>query len=178
MPAVRLETDRLLLRQLENEDAGSLHAALSDPAVMHWWSSGPHTTLAQSEAYVARNAEISDSWRCWAITERGGEALGWVVLIAKRPGVQEIGYILRSDCWGRGYAREAVDRVICHAFNDLGQRRIAADTDPDNVASIRLLQSLGFQREGYLRGEWETHIGIRDSVIFGLLREDKKPGLT
>lgn len=178
MPAVRLETDRLVLRQLENEDAPALHPALSDPAVMHWWSSGPHTTLAQSEAYVARNAEISESWRCWAITERGGEALGWVVLIGKRPGVQEVGYILRRDCWGRGYAREAVHRVICHAFDDLGQRRIAADTDPENAASIRLLQSLGFQREGYLKGEWETHIGIRDSLIFGLLREDRIAGLT
>ena len=51
-------------------------------------------------------------------------------------------------------------------------RRVMADTDPDNVASIRLLEKLGFQKEGRLRGEWEIHIGIRDSLIFGLLREE------
>ena len=47
-----------------------------------------------------------------------------------------------------------------------------ADTDPDNVGSIKLLEKLGFQKEGHLRSEWETHIGVRDSLIFGLLREE------
>ena len=45
-----------------------------------------------------------------------------------------------------------------------------ADTDPENSGSIALLERLGFQYEGRLRGEWETHIGVRDSLIFGLLQ--------
>lgn len=139
---------------------------------MRWWSSGPHATLAETRAYVARNAELSDGWRCWAITEDGRQALGWVVLIARRPGVNEIGYILRRDRWGRGYAREAVSAIVSHAFSEPALRRISADTDPDNRPSVRLLESLGFVREGVLRGEWETHIGIRDSLMFGLLREE------
>ncbi len=55
---------------------------------------------------------------------------------------------------------------------NLSARRVMADTDPDNIGSIKLLEKLGFQREGYLREEWETHIGVRDSLIFGLLRNE------
>ena len=55
---------------------------------------------------------------------------------------------------------------------DNGARRVFADTDPENDASIALLQRLGFRREGVLRAEWETHIGVRDSVILGLLKDE------
>jgi ribosomal-protein-alanine N-acetyltransferase len=97
-----------------------------------------------------------------------------VILIDGKPDVKEIGYILRRDQWGTGIAREAVTRVIDHGFGEMGLRRIFADTDPENPGSIGLLERLGFQREGRLRGEWETHIGVRDSLIYGLLRDDWK----
>ena len=47
--------------------------------------------------------------------------------------------------------------------------KAVADTDPDNIGSNRLLERLGFKLEGHLRAEWETHIGVRDSLIWGLL---------
>lgn len=53
-----------------------------------------------------------------------------------------------------------------------GQRRVFADTDPDNRFSVGLLTKMGFVLEGHLRAEWETHIGVRDSLIFGLLRDE------
>lgn len=166
-------TNRLVLRAIRADDAASLHIALSDEVVMTWWSSGPHTELSQSEVYVAFNARQENGFRCWAITAQDDLALGWVILIEKRPGVQEIGYILRRDRWGRGYAIEAAAAVIDYAFDVLDTRRIYADTDPDNAASIALLKSLRFVAEGRLREEWETHIGVRDSFIFGLLRSDR-----
>jgi len=83
----------------------------------------------------------------------------------------EIGYLLVRREWGKGYAGEAVSALLDQLF-DGGARRVFADTDPDNDASIRLLQRLGFRREGVLRGEWETHIGVRDSVILGLLKDE------
>jgi [ribosomal protein S5]-alanine N-acetyltransferase len=172
VPVPVLKSQRLTLRQIVAEDAPALHHALSDAVLMTWWSSGPHQTLAETEAYVRRNAEENAGFQCWAITHEGDEALGWVVLIEKRPQVQEVGYILRRDQWGHGFAREAVARVIDYAFVGSGARRIFADTDPDNQASIKLVKSLGFRLEGHLRGEWETHIGVRDSLIFGLLREE------
>ncbi|MFM9976790.1 MAG: GNAT family N-acetyltransferase [Sphingomonadaceae bacterium] len=167
--APTLRTERLVLRQLLAADAEALNAAMSDAMLMTWWSSAPHETLAQTEAYVARNAELRDGWRCWAITTDGAQALGWVVLIEKRAGVHEVGYILARTAWGKGLAREAVGMVVDHAFEVLRLRRVFADVDPDNAGSIRLLEALGFEREGCLRAEWETHIGVRDSLIFARL---------
>lgn len=173
MSAPTLITARLILRQLRPGDAEALFAALSDADLMTWWSSGPHQSLAETEAYVTRNAAEGQGWLCWAITVAGDDlALGWVILMDGKPGVGEIGYILRRDRWGSGIAREAVARVVEYGFTDGGLRRIFADTDPENAGSIALLGHLRFQREGHLRGEWETHIGVRDSLIFGLLKSE------
>jgi len=174
MPAPTLTTARLVLRHLraDKAEAEALFAVLSDPQVMIWWSSGPHQSLAETSDYVARNSAEEEDWLCWAITAGDDVALGWVILMDGKPGVGEIGYILRRDKWGSGIAREAVSRVIDHGFGDLELRRIFADTDPENAGSIALLERLGFQYEGQLRGEWETHIGVRDSLIYGLLRDE------
>jgi len=55
---------------------------------------------------------------------------------------------------------------------DLKLRKIFADVDPDNMASVGLLKKMGFEQEAHLREEWETHIGVRDSLIFCLLRSE------
>lgn len=173
MGAPTLTTERLVLRQIRIDDAPELFPALSDADQMRWWSSGPHGALAETEAYLVFNAAEDQDHLCWAIT-RGGDdaALGWVILMEKRTDVAEIGYILRRDAGRRGFARESVSAVIDFAFSTLCLRRISADVDPDNAASLALLERLGFQREGLLREEWETHIGVRDSLIYGLLRDD------
>lgn len=174
MPAPTLTTARLVLRQLREDDADALFPVLSDPEVMIWWSSGPHASSAETADYVKGNASEGQGHVCWAITAGDDVALGWVILIDGRPQVKEVGYILHRDQWGKGIAREAVARVIDYGFDALELRRIFADTDPENRGSIGLLERLGFQREGRLRGEWETHIGVRDSLIYGLLRDEWK----
>ncbi len=172
MTAPNLTTPRLNLRQLQLSDAPSLHIALSDDEVMKWWSSPAHQSFGETEAYVAENAALSDGWVCWAIIAEDDEALGWVVLIRKRTDVWEIGYILRRSAWGKGYGKEAVSAILTYAFTKMGSRRIFADTDPENAGSIKLLKLLDFVHEGHLRGEWNTHMGVRDSLIFGLLRDE------
>ncbi|WP_374525060.1 GNAT family N-acetyltransferase [Sphingopyxis sp.] len=173
--APTLRTDRLVLRQLRGEDGAALYPVLSDPEVMIWWSSGPHASLAETADYVKINAAEGQGYSCWAITAGDDVALGWVMLIDGKPGVKEIGYILHRDYWGRGMAAEAVARVIDHGFGELRLRRIFADSDPENRGSVALLDRLGFQYEGRLRGEWKTHIGVRDSLIYGLLHDEWAP---
>lgn len=174
MPAPTLTTERLVLRQLRQDDAEALFPILSDANVMTWWSSGPHSSPAETADYIRHNAAEGQGHLCWAITAGDDIARGWVILTDRRPGVAEIGYILGRDHWGGGIAREAVGRVIEYGFAEGGPRRIFADTDPENAPSIALLERLGFQREGLLRSEWETHIGVRDSSIFGLLRGEER----
>jgi RimJ/RimL family protein N-acetyltransferase len=170
--APTLASERLILRQLKLDDAPALFDVLSDDEVMRYWSSGPHAHIEETKSYIAWNAEIDSDHVCWAITLDEKVALGWVILLPHRKDSFELGYILGRSHWGKGYAYEAACMALDHAFVNLAARRVMADTDPDNIGSIRLLEKLGFQREGYLREEWETHIGTRDSLIFGILRSE------
>lgn len=165
-----LESARLVLRPRRPDDAEALHRIYSDVDLMHWWSHGPHATLDETRE---RMAAKSPEWRCWSITMAGEDtAIGFVAACEKRQGdVTEIGYALARAHWGSGLAAEAVSRVIDQVFAE-GQRRVFADTDPENAGSRALLERLGFKLEGYLRAEWETHIGVRDTTLYGLLRDE------
>lgn len=172
---VRILLERLLLRPLRWDDAESLHIALSDPEVMRYWSSGPSDNAKATHSYIAGNMPDGE-YPSLAIVERSAgdnaPAIGWVMLSKSREGIGEIGYILRADKWRQGYGCEAVTAMIAHGFDAMGYRKIIADVDPDNAPSLRMLDKLGFQREGVLRAHWETHIGIRDSVMLGLLKSE------
>lgn len=163
-------TPRLRLRARVADDAEALFPAMSDPALMTWWSRGPYASVAELRASLTPGA---GGYRTWAITRDGDDrALGFVAAIEKRQGgVSEIGYLLTHEAQGHGFAREAVAGVVSQLFAE-GQRRVFADCDPDNRASILLLERLGFQLEGRLRAEWHTHIGVRDSLIYGLLAQE------
>ncbi|WP_277978733.1 GNAT family N-acetyltransferase [Sphingomonas phyllosphaerae] len=166
----RLATARLVLRARVPDDAEALFAAMGDATAMTWWSHAPAESVAAlRERFIARD---DGSWRTWAVTHADDDvAIGFVAAGEKRAGVVEIGYLLVPAAQRRGYAREAVGAVIGQLFAE-GYRRVFADTDPANVGSNRLLEALGFRREGLLRAEWETHIGVRDTVLWGLLRDE------
>lgn len=164
-------SERLVMRPQTVADAEALHEAYADEALMTWWSSGPHETVAKTQRYLADRTMPGD-WRGWVMVERAsGAVIGTLAAHDTRHRVAEIGYLLIRRYWGRGYAREGVTRLIDLLFAE-GNRRIVADTDPDNDGSNRLLEQLGFTCEGRLRAEWETHIGVRDSFIWGLLRDE------
>ncbi len=164
-----LDAPGVVLRPLEIADAISLFPAHGDPQAHHFWSSPALSSAEETARYIEQTINMPGA-HVWAITEDGGEALGRIALFVVRDGVGEIGIILRREAQGRGLAAKALNLVIDHGFNDLGLHRIAADIDPDNSASISLFLRAGFQREGLLRGNWKTHLGIRDSVIMARLR--------
>lgn len=168
-----METARLRIRPMTVGDAEAMHVIYGDEEAMRWWSHPPHSSLDETRAKLAKNTAATD-WRAWAITLTGDDtAIGQLAAHEKRQGrVIEIGYSLARTHWGKGYAREAVSRLLDLLFREEGNRRVFADTDPDNTGSNNLLESLGFIREGVLRGEWETHLGVRDSFIWGMLAEE------
>jgi ribosomal-protein-alanine N-acetyltransferase len=88
----------------------------------------------------------------FAVTDgRGDEVLGTCDIRFPLPGVGEIGYLLRPGARGRGTMTRAVRLCVAWAFADLGLVRVQAFVSPDNARSIRLLERLGFAREGLLR---------------------------
>jgi len=169
-----MATARLVLRQLRADDADALHPMLSD-AEANLYGTHPATTSIEETREQMAKRVADTGWRGWAITLKGDDtAIGTVASYEKRQGkVTEIGYMLSRAQWGHGYATEAVAALIDLLFTE-GQRRVFADTDPDNAASIAVCKRLGFTLEATLRAEWETHIGVRDSLIWGLLEHEWK----
>lgn len=172
-----LHTERLVLRPMRQDDAEALHPMYSDVEANTYGSHPATTTIEESRERLAK-ALADTAWRAWAITLKGDDTalgtalIGTVASYEKRQGkVTEIGYILSRQYWGRGYVTEAVTALIDQLFAE-GQRRVFADTDPDNAPSIAVLKRLGFTLEATLRGEWETHIGVRDSLIWGMLEDE------
>ena len=169
-----LPTERLVLRAVTENDASALFAIFSDDAVMRYWSRPPMTSIEDARALVT---EIEAHWRSrtlfqWGVTERmGGSLIGTCTIYGwnRTHARAELGYALRKDRWGRGLATEAVRAVLDFAFGPMGLHRVGADTDPRNEASARLLERLGFQREGMQR-ETYHHLGEwADSALWGLL---------
>lgn len=166
-----LSAPGIVLRPLAVTDAEALFAAHGDETTHHFWSSPAHKSIEQTRAYIADTLAIKGA-HAWAITADGGEALGRVALFVLRDGVGEFGIIMRRDATGRGLASKAIELASDYAFGPLGLHRLMADIDPDNNASLSLFLRAGFQREGMLRGNWKTHLGVRDSVIMGKVKEE------
>jgi len=175
-PVPTYETDRLLMRGIRQDDAEALFPALSDAANMRYWSRGPMQTVADVHDYLAWNA-LGDGCQCWAVERKTApdQALGWVILMDKDDSQAEIGFMFRPDAQGQGIAFEAAAKMLDHALNVRCFRRVWADVDPDNQASINLIERLGLTYEGRLKGNWSTHIGVRDSLIYGIAVPENGP---
>jgi RimJ/RimL family protein N-acetyltransferase len=166
-----LQAHAAVLRPLDIADARALFAAHGDPGAHRFWSSPAHASVDETERYLADTLAMTGA-HAWAITEAGGEALGRIALFVLRDGVGEIGVIVRRDAQGRGLASKALKLVTDFGFKTLALHRIYSDIDPDNSASIALFLRAGYAREALLRGNWKTHLGVRDSVIMAKLRAD------
>lgn len=165
-----------LLRPLDPvRDGPALHAIFGDEASCRYLAR-PHfasvaETIAQLKAWGGPEDDTS-----WAVVESAdGPALGRVSLYTHGRDIWEAACMIAPSSRGRNLAARALSQAIDIVFEKKGARRIFADCDPDNIASIRTFEKLGFGREGTLRGTWETHLGLRDSVILGLLRDDPRP---
>jgi ribosomal-protein-alanine N-acetyltransferase len=163
----------LHLRPLRLSDAAAWHAYLTDPSVIEH-TSFPEFDLAGVEAMVSRQLDgyaVATSCR-WAVADSGDTLVGtcgfssWSLPHSHA----ELAYDLHPGFWGRGLMRGAVRRVLSWAFEGAGFNRVHAYVMTTNAPSIRLLEAVGFSREGTLR-QFRVARGVaRDFFIYALLR--------
>lgn len=177
-----LETARLRLRPVRRaDDAGDLLGVFGDAEAMRYWSHLPLPDLGAAGAYVSKMEEgfAARTLFQWVVADAGSDHLmGTVTLFCwdRDNRRAEVGYVLSRAHWGRGYAQEAVRAALRFAFTAMDVWRVEADVHPDNAASLRLLERLGFRREGYLRTRWWVGGEPSDSVVLGLLRDEFDEG--
>jgi RimJ/RimL family protein N-acetyltransferase len=129
-----IETERLVVRPLEEADRPAVLAAWLDPA---------------NERAPGQPEEKVRAWAAgvpWGIFEKStGEYVGDCSLFfADEHGEWELAYGVNRDRWGHGYATEAARACVAHGFDELGLEKIVADVDPENAASVRVLEKCGF----------------------------------
>jgi RimJ/RimL family protein N-acetyltransferase len=177
MPALlpTIDTARLRLRPMLDADIPAHYAVFSDPEVARYWSREPWTDIAQAEESlraIMAGCEDGSEARFGIELLATGELIGNVGLhhFFAQNRRCEIGYALASQHWGQGYATEALRAAIRHGFDALDLNRIEADIDPRNIGSARVLEKLGFRKEGYMPERWIVFGEFADTVNYGLLK--------
>ena len=160
---------------MDERDAAAHYAVFSDPEVARYWSSGPWTALDQAREHIAGvlAAYADGSGMRLGIELRAtGELIGSASLhrFVDASRRCELGYALTRAHWGRGYVSEALRALLNFGFSALDLNRVEADIDPRNDASARVLDKLGFQKEGYMPERWIVQGEPADTVYYGLLR--------
>jgi RimJ/RimL family protein N-acetyltransferase len=146
----RLVTDRLVLRRSRPEDAETISAYRSDPAVhsqQGWERTDPDGVRADIEEMATRTPGEPGGWVQFSLEDRDGRLVGDVGISPAdgEPGVVKVGYTVAPAFQGRGYATEAVGALVAYAFDTLGADVVRAYASADNAPSIRVAEKVGLQ---------------------------------
>ncbi len=171
-------TARLRLRPFAMTDCNEVHRYASDPEVTRYLSWGPNT-VAETREFVAGAIEraadpAGTDVELVIIDSARGEVVGGCGLLCRRPQYREyeMGYCLRKSVWGCGIATEATRALAAFGFSTLDAHRIFGLVDGENPGSGRVLETLGFQREGLLRRDSLKDGVWRDTLIYGMLQDE------
>ncbi|MGL5811609.1 MAG: GNAT family N-acetyltransferase, partial [Nocardioides sp.] len=165
------------LREFDDADLAEVHALVSDDRVTTWLSfdaKTPEQTAELLGGILERQAARPRSEYYLAIgaAARRGEILGFVRLGLGGVRAADLGYAVRPEFQRQGVARAAATAMLDFSFHQLGLHRVTANIGPTNAASIRLVRSLGFTREGTIRDHVYTDGAWRDSDSYSLLEHE------
>lgn len=171
-----LKTERLLLRRVTEKDAGVLFKCYSDPEVMKYMA----TPLDDEESITGVLEDYIDGFTegsnmIWAVTVRGTAAFAGTAGFEEfsfLDGKAEIGFSLLSSHQGAGFMHEALREILRFGFHDMLLNRIFAAVVPENTSSVKLLEKLGFQREGHMKQSIFFNGHYHDEMILALLNPE------
>jgi [ribosomal protein S5]-alanine N-acetyltransferase len=177
LPTPTLHTARLRLRPFNDADADALFALHSNGYVLRYWDAPPWSERARAERFLKANQQMAEegSGARLAIDRLSDTSfLGWCSVTRWNPDFRSasMGYCLDDAAWGHGYATEAARALLQWAFDTLDLNRVQAETDTRNAASARVLEKLGFAREGTLREDCVVSGEVSDSWVYGLIRRE------
>ena len=174
-------SDRLLFRPFKMRDVDAVFSYASDPEVARYMSfdraEKPEDTARFLEAVVARyRCENDPGSYEWAVEEMSnpGRVIGSIGLyvVPGAPATLKTGYVYARDTWGKGYATEALRRIVDFAFEYLGANRVCADHFEENAASGRVMEKVGMRYELTLRDRFFFKGRYWNAPFYSILRED------
>jgi ribosomal-protein-alanine N-acetyltransferase len=176
-----LTTERLVLRQVQHTDAADVLVSFGDYEVQKY--NGPVLDLDGVHDLIANEVRAGYEKKeslVWGITQRGDDTVMGMIGLwrwSRRNRRVMLGYDLARVYWGNGFATEGVTAVLNFAFTQMNLNRVEAYTIADNHGSVRMLERLGFVREGTRRGHSLEDDGtFHDSAIYALLCHEWNSG--
>lgn len=153
MPATPvLETERLILRPISNDDLAATHRVFDDPAVRRYlWDDRPVSLEDTASVVQASARDFSERGvGLFGVRLRGAEELVGLCGLRWEDGIgdMEIIYCLLPELWGRGLATEAAEACLRFAFEEARLERVMAGADEPNAASLRIIEKLGMRFVG------------------------------
>jgi RimJ/RimL family protein N-acetyltransferase len=166
----RIETSRLILRPFEEGDAEAAFGWFGDAEVMRFTTTGPDSSIELTKTRLAKYQEHQavHGFSKWIILDRDtGGAIGDSGLMHLEEYARiDLGYRFAKPFWGKGLATEAATAWVRAAFDDFHIDRLTAFVHPENAASVRVLDKLGFRTEGR-----EKIMGM-EAIVFSLAAQD------
>ena len=174
----RIESERLILRRFRDSDLAPFVAYRNDPEVARyqsWYSFDEREARAFIREMGSAQPGVPGEWFQFAVeSKESGNLVGDCALQVdgQEPYRAEIGFTLAREHQGRGFASEAVSRLLDFAFEELGLHRIVAIADCRNKPSWALLERIGMRREGHFldsvwfKGEWS------DEYLYAVLKDE------
>lgn len=173
-----IETKRLLLRELIEEDFKDIYLFKSDPQVVKYLNWGPNnqeqTQKSLRKQIAFQTEEKRRIYVLAVVLKDTKEVIGNALFMIEDDDFEtaEIGYFLNSKFWKNGFGKEVVEGLLYLGFYQIKMHRIYAVCDVKNIGSIKILKKTGFRLEGHfiknlkVKGEW------RDNYLFAILKEE------
>ena len=166
---MELRDGDLVLRPWTEGDVDAMVEGCNDPDVAHWIPTIPHP-YTREDALAFIRGEVRPEHQALAIDLSGRVVGGIGMGLNSHDYRATMGYWVAAAARGQGICTRALRLLAHHALHELELQRVDLVTDPDNLASQRVAEKVGFQREGVLRAHLRHPDGrIRDSVMFSLL---------
>jgi ribosomal-protein-alanine N-acetyltransferase len=174
-----LTTERLVLREVTNDDVNEVFFLRSDDRVMKYIGRAKAESIDEAVKWVAlvHDSRVKNEGICWGISLKSDpkKMIGNIGFwrMEKEHYRSEIGYVLYPDQQGKGIMSEALAAVLKYGFETMKLHSVEANIDPENMDSKNLLERNGFVREAYFRENFFFDGTFYDSAIYSLLAPKK-----
>jgi [ribosomal protein S5]-alanine N-acetyltransferase len=174
-----LDTARLKLRPLFEEDVDAVYEYSSDPDITQFLLWYTHRTKDDSFSFIkfARDEFDKRSSIIWGIELRAERKIIGTIDLRNYNSIHrcgEIGYVIRKNYWNKGFVTEAIKAVIDYGFRELNLNRVEAHCEHENTGSWRAMEKSGMKYEGSLREKVYIKDRFRTMKMYSILKKEWK----
>ncbi|MFI5171996.1 MAG: GNAT family N-acetyltransferase [Chitinophagales bacterium] len=172
-----LTTAQLTLRRMTDDDAETVFITRSDPGLMRYIARAPAKSIDEVYPFIRNidNLISNNESIMWALSLKSDlKFIGIICLwnIQKENHRAEIGFVLLKEHHGTGVMHEAVGAVLDYGFHTMKLHSIAGEVDPENIASIKLMEKNNFRREALFKDHYFYNGKFMDTAIYSIINNE------